>query len=146
MRSKIPSLCCACIVCVVSKLHRDALHGCSNLKFQAWRQFKADFSKKYASAEEEEKRFEFFAQSVERVVDRNEGLEEPVFGITKFADLSADEFNRRYLSGLKRSGLTPNAPVLAASNDAAPADWDWRAQGKTTAVKDQGYCGEGLNI
>lgn len=117
-------------------------HGEKEPLKSAWAQFKMDFAKKYASAEEEEKRFEFFAQSVERVVDRNEGLEEPVFGITKFSDLSADEFSRRYLSGLKRSGASSdNVPVVAAPTTAAPADFDWRAQGMTTAVKDQGYCG-----
>jgi cathepsin F len=59
------------------------------------------------------------------------------FGVTKFSDLTEDEFRETY--------LMPNLPIPDMQNDEDPprvfeaASVDWR--NATTAVKDQGQCG-----
>jgi C1A family cysteine protease len=66
-----------------------------------------------------------------------------VFGITKFAALSEEEF-KQYHFGYRPS---PNIravdiPVINASTFAAPSALvDWRQKGAVTPVKDQGSCG-----
>lgn len=63
-----------------------------------------------------------------------------VFGVTKFMDLTADEFKAQYLTYIpnnatdaKRASLTLDAPLAATV--------DWRTKGAVTKVKDQGQCG-----
>jgi hypothetical protein len=61
-----------------------------------WGKFKTDHSKAYESPVEEKHRFETFLQTLKDVDHLNqEALSmggNPVFGITKFSDLSPDEF------------------------------------------------------
>jgi hypothetical protein len=69
---------------------------------QLWGKFKIDHSKTYESPVEEKHRFGTFLQTLKRTDHLNqEALSmggNPVFGITKFSDLSPDEFKRMYLS------------------------------------------------
>lgn len=64
-----------------------------------------------------------------------------VFGITKFSDISEEEFNKKYM-GYKPSPRPVAAPVLELdASQAAPKSVDWRSKGAVTKVKDQGQCG-----
>ena len=108
-------------------------------------QFKTDFAKKYDESEEVT-RFQNFVHTVRKIRERNAADKakggSAQHGITKFADLSADEFKARYLTyvpvtGAERSNSTaakiPNYPGKESL-----VDW---AGVYTTPVKDQGYCG-----
>eukprot|EP00494_Astrolonche_serrata_P028030 UN28295 len=64
---------------------------------------------------------------------------ESVHGVTKFSDLSQQEFKDLYLT-YKPQGprnFTVKAPTVAT----LPDSYDWRDHGKVTAVKDQERCG-----
>jgi len=61
-------------------------------------EFKRKFERVYESVEEEAERFGHFKTSLKRVQERNKGLEEPTFGITKFSDLSKEEFASKWLN------------------------------------------------
>lgn len=109
-------------------------------------QFKADFQKKYNSAEEEESRFQNFVQTVRTIRQRNQAEEakggSASHGITRFSDLSAEEFKSRYLTytpmpSAERSNAT-SAKVPKYEGADSLVDW---AGVYTTPVKDQGYCG-----
>lgn len=108
-------------------------------------QFKTDFQKKY-SAMEEESRFKNFVQTVSTIRQRNAADKlrggSAMHGITKFADLSADEFKARYLTytplaaSERANATTAKVPQYEGSDSLV----DWTGK-YTTPVKDQGYCG-----
>ena len=103
--------------------------------------FKAKFGKTYSTVEEHDYRFSVFEANLRRA--RRHQLLDPsaVHGVTRFSDLTPDEFRRDYL-GLKPLRLPADAqkaPILP-TND-LPPDFDWRDHGAVTPVKDQGSCG-----
>jgi len=103
--------------------------------FAAW---KAKYSKVYATPLEEAASLQNFKASVVRVQERNAKAKNPVFGLTKFSDMSPTQF-RQHLgyvsSGHHDVGVLPAGPIKA------PQQFDWRKQDRVTNVKDQGQCG-----
>ena len=115
--------------------------------------FQKDFGKNYASLDELELRFFYFKNTLftinEHNLDKNATFH---MDINHFSDLSPEEFQIRFLGGFKQSNVTSlsiGAGFGAAScskftgtpNKLLPSMVDWTTLGKTTAVKDQGYCG-----
>jgi cathepsin F len=101
--------------------------------------YKAQFNKQYSSPAEEALRFENFKLSMDRIQTRNANSASPVFGITKFSDMSTEEFKSTLL-GYNRPESRADVGVLSSSVT-APQTWDWRTEDKVTPVKDQGQCG-----
>ncbi|XP_042010749.1 cysteine proteinase 15A-like [Salvia splendens] len=105
--------------------------------------FKSKYSKAYPTQEEHDYRFSVFKANLRRA-KRNQLLDPTaVHGVTKFSDLTPEEFERNYL-GLHKQRLklpadAQQAPKLPTSD--LPADFDWREHGAVGAVKDQGSCG-----
>jgi len=106
-----------------------------------------DFITKYEksySSEERSSRFAVFQQN-KQLVDRYNILEgHTVYGVTRFMDLTPEEFRSMYLlpkGAIKTS--RPNKPYvdLKIGNFQAPDKFDWRDHGAVTPVKDQGQCG-----
>lgn len=64
-----------------------------------------------------------------------------VHGITRFFDLTEEEFAQHYLGLKTPKGFTdhPIAPLLP-TND-LPVEFDWRTKGAVTPIKNQGSCG-----
>jgi cathepsin L len=60
-------------------------------------------------------------------------------GMNQFGDLSNQEFQKLYLSGLKVN----NQPFVATASPVKPmqASFDWRTKGAVTPIKNQGQCG-----
>jgi cysteine peptidase B len=100
--------------------------------------FKTKFSVVYGTPEEEAYRFQIFKSTVERVASMNKEHNTEVFGITKFADLTEDEFRLRYLTGKPKR---IDAPVHEPKSYTAGTSFDWRSKSVITPVKNQGYCG-----
>ncbi|VAH46942.1 unnamed protein product [Triticum turgidum subsp. durum] len=105
------------------------------------------FGKSYRDAEEHAHRLSVFRANLRRA-RRHQRLDpSAVHGITKFSDLTPDEFRERFL-GLRKSrrsflkgisGSAHNAPALPT--DGLPTEFDWREHGAVGPVKDQGSCG-----
>jgi len=106
-----------------------------------WEQFKIQHKKQY-DANEEPKRFAIFVENLKIIDERN--AKNNVHGITKFADLSQDEFETHFLGS--RSPIRPTADdplkttVCTVSKTGTATEVDWSGK-LTTAVKNQGYCG-----
>jgi cysteine peptidase B len=63
-------------------------------------------------------------------------------GITKFSDLTHQEFAKTYLNlNYDALAVANFKPHIVKVTNAAPAAWDWRDKGYVSPVKDQGSCG-----
>lgn len=110
-----------------------------------WNQFKTEFGKTYESEAEDKVRFEIFVSNLAVIDERNDREKHAggsaQHGITKYMDLTPEEFASRYLTSVRPDG--PSNGTVAAVK---PLKWgtdisqDWSGK-YTTPVKDQGYCG-----
>ena len=110
------------------------------IMFQQFQKFIKKYQKKYNSVNEFLARYEVFRRNVmETFKEENSSYRS---GITKFSDLTQQEFAKTYLNlnydALAVANFNPH--IVKVSN-AAPASWDWRDKGYVSAVKDQGSCG-----
>jgi len=109
----------------------------------AFGRFMKEYGKSYDSVEEYAKRLGIFAENMERVAKMNAEHVlingEAVFGVTKFSDLTPEEFKATYLT-YRPSNRTRNVkdPVIEGP---IANDIDWVSKGAVTPVKDQGRCG-----
>ena len=107
--------------------------------FQQFQKFIKKYHKKYNSMNEYLARYEVFKRNVMAAFQENASYRT---GITKFSDLTQQEFAKTYLN------LNYNAMAVANFNpyrvkvsNAAPDAFDWRDKGAVTPVKDQASCG-----
>jgi hypothetical protein len=101
---------------------------------------------------EKHRRFHIFKKNLMRIDEHNrgQGSGSPSsfrLGLTRFADLTNEEFVASRRLGLKLSlpRTAPGASWLgsaASSNEDLPDSIDWRELGAVTAPKDQGMCGK----
>jgi len=119
---------------------------------ELFEEFQAKYERTYISQKEKDHRFEIFKQSLARVEKLNAESKGAVYGITKFSDMTPQEFEQKMLT---RTGRTfkdlPQADLNAcAAGQRFPSvcskaenvtSWDWRDYGAVTGVKDQGNCG-----
>jgi len=104
-----------------------------------WEQFKQEYSKNYATMEEETQRFGFFVDNLKLADERN-AADSATYGITKFSDMSQEEFKRTHLTYKPRSMENRTWDMVEALPEGVQALKDWTGV-LTTPVKDQGYCG-----
>ena len=105
----------------------------------AFEAFKAEFRREYESKGEENKRFKVFQKNLLLIEERNAAERNAggsaMHGITRFADVTQEEFKARYLKtvlpkNLEKKNLVSLKPPASGSS----ADWTGTY---TTPVKDQ---------
>ncbi|RDX70011.1 Oryzain alpha chain, partial [Mucuna pruriens] len=112
--------------------------------FQRW---KEEHQKFYRHTEEAKLRLENFKRNLKYIVERNAKRNSPYghsLGLNRFADMSNEEFNNRFISKVKKPFSKRNSITRSPKDDfceEAPYSLDWRKKGVVTGVKDQGNCG-----
>ena len=108
--------------------------------FQQFQKFIKKYHKKYNSINEFLARYEVFRRNVmETFQEENISYRT---GITKFSDMTYQEFAKIYLNlNYDAMAIANFHPHIVKLTNAAPAAWDWRDKGYVAHVKDQGSCG-----
>uniref|UniRef100_A0A8C7YWI7 Cathepsin F n=1 Tax=Oryzias sinensis TaxID=183150 RepID=A0A8C7YWI7_9TELE len=108
-----------------------------------FKDFMVKYKKDYSSQEEAERRLQIFQENLktaEKLQALDQGSAE--YGVTKFSDLTEEEFRSTYLNPLLSQwtlhrGMKPAPPAKTP----APDSWDWRDHGAVSPVKNQGLGG-----
>jgi len=133
----------AFIVCLALAASAFAL---VNPIYKEWEEWKMKYNPRYASNEEEGKRFRVFAQNKRRVLElnkQNANIPDGArFALNQFADLTPEEFSARYLHEIPSD--LPRPPYLPPTKKSVkdyPTEKNWVEDGAVTEVKNQGDCG-----
>jgi len=106
--------------------------------------FQRRFGKTYAG-EQHEYRYGVFRSNWEKVQWINAQNTSAQYGVSKFMDLTEEEFGQWYLN---RNEMAEAQQLVASMGEAAkvdaapvPKNFDWVTKGAVTPVKNQGQCG-----
>jgi len=118
---------------------------CADSDIVQFKEFIETFGTEYESKEEFQRRYEIFTANLRRIEKLNsQTYRSTKFGVTKFADLTPEEFKNTYLSSLPFV-VDPSWPMgneySTQTIQDLPDSWDWRTKGAVTGVKNQGDCG-----
>ncbi|KAL7306711.1 hypothetical protein TKK_0001381 [Trichogramma kaykai] len=107
-------------------------------------EFVSKYNKTYETENEKDRRFEIFRKNLD-VIEELQRNEQGTgrYGVTRFADLTKDEFRSRYL-GLNPALRSENdipLPKAEIPDIELPKEFDWRQRNAVTPVKNQGQCG-----
>ena len=109
-----------------------------SILFKKFQKFIKKYNKKYDSINEFLARYLVFKNNIMNIKSQNLSFKT---GITQFADLTQQEFKKKYLNlnydAMAASNFNPYIPKK--TND-APSSLDWRTENRVTSVKDQGEC------
>ncbi|KAI3711516.1 hypothetical protein L1987_70054 [Smallanthus sonchifolius] len=101
------------------------------------------YGKKYESSDEMKQRYSIFVESLDTITSHNKkGLSYTlgVNGITKFADMTWEEFSKNKLGASQNCSATKKGNHKL-THDVLPLEQDWRKEGIVSPVKNQGSCG-----
>jgi C1A family cysteine protease len=114
--------------------------------FTKFQEFLTTEDRKYKTIDEYLARFKVFSNNIARLEAFNNDKHSTnnySVGITKFFDMTPQEFRRTYLN-LKVNildTLKAESEKITFLESTAPDSFDWRTQGAVGPVKDQGACG-----
>jgi len=112
-----------------------------SIVFKRFIEFTHKFGKVYTSMEQFNAKYEVFKNNLMEVLANDEFSGEHTMGITKFSDLTKDEFKAQYLTLRTPNSWCRKGDSFLRSMEPTPNDLDWRTKGGVSPVKDQGSCG-----
>ena len=125
------------IVLIISLISCDL--DFDTMMFTKFQKFIKKYNKKYNSVNQFLARFEIFKRNVVATFQENSSYKT---GITKFSDLTQQEFTKTYLNlNYDALAIANFNPYKVKKSNIAPDSFDWRNRGLVTPVRDQGACG-----
>jgi len=110
------------------------------LMFTNFQKFITKYKKNYKSVNEFLARYEVFKRNVHASLSAPKASF--TTGITKFSDMTQQEFAKTYLNlNYDALAVVNFEPATVKTTNAAPTSYDWRNQGRVSAIKDQASCG-----
>lgn len=107
----------------------------------SWLTFKTHFFKRYDTIDEEIYRYKIFTENMRLASHYNDNEREANYGMTQFSDKLSTELFTEITTPPNLAG-TEDAPALPPPlRGEIPTEFDWRAKGAVTDVKNQGSCG-----
>jgi len=116
-----------------------------------FQQFQKTYSKSYSSQDEYDLRFEIFKKNLRIAKELDSNDPHATYGVTKFSDLTEEEFRRGFLMPKSALASTPNrmfpisdesVPVWKPTHiEDLPTSYDWTSKGVVTPVYNQQQCG-----
>ncbi len=118
--------------------------------FEEYQRFLKRYNKTYSNLGEMERRYNVFSANF------NHTKKNSTFGVTKFSDMTQEEFKKKYLkfnttnlAALNSTKKWYNETQIAErkkglrflQEEGVPATWDWRDQGVVNEIQNQGSCG-----
>jgi len=112
---------------------------------EEFQEFMIKYQKSYSAAEYK-KRLQIFEDSLKIAAELDDKDSHATYGVTKFSDLTREEFKRDYLIANFSSPKTrgedyPVLPMSTLSPQQLPTAFDWNDKGVVTGVYNQGQCG-----
>lgn len=102
------------------------------------------YGREYETKDEEKSRFAVFSANLKLIDERNAAEKaaggHAEHGITRFSDLTEEEFKARYLLATPRENRVVDVKVPPLDALKSGVDVNWTGE-LTTPVKNQGYCG-----
>ena len=106
-----------------------------------WSAFKLAHGRQFSSAADESARFQIYRDNVQYILEENSKNHSYTLGITRFADMTTQEFEDRYFpepgSQHNNASLAPAGLHQWASGEELPASVDWQAAGATNPIQDE---------
>ena len=106
--------------------------------------FVEGYGREYETKDEEKARFAVFTENLKLIDERNAAEKaaggHAEHGITRFSDITEDEFAARYLLSKPRQNHAVDVKVPPFEALKSGVDVNWAGE-LTTPIKNQGYCG-----
>jgi len=122
----------------------STIYGDESIVFREFMEFTVKYNKAYTNLTEFTKRYEIFKRNFINILSVDESIGGYKVGITKFSDLSTDEFRTKFLTLKMKQGMCHQSKLHFLSEleyFEIDETLDWREKGGVSPVKDQGQCG-----
>ncbi|TGZ68103.1 hypothetical protein CRM22_004444 [Opisthorchis felineus] len=108
---------------------------------QLYENFKRKYNK-YFENDEDQRRLEIFKENLEQAkIYQQTDLGTAKYGVTKFFDLTDEEFEAQYLTAKFPEIIEPTEEIRMNWTKELPPYFDWREKGAVSPVVNQGRCG-----
>jgi len=135
------------LLCLFGLLAATALATDAHLK-NSFLHFQRKYNKVYSTQEEFNSRFEIFKQNMADAALHQKANPKAKFGVTKFSDLSKEEFAKFYLmpnfKNVVPATMPPKKtafPLNKVGVTPDPTNFDWATTQYVTPIRNQGQCG-----
>ncbi|XP_060531362.1 cathepsin O-like [Cylas formicarius] len=133
----------ACYVALLFFMVPVRIQDENNLR-QLFDEYLTEFNKSYGDSSTYNRRMRHFENSLQTInfLNKNRSSRSANYGLTKFSDMSPEEFRSQYLGQRYFDGkLIPEITENRRSAFALPEKVDWRQKRAITKIKNQNDCG-----